>query len=87
MSTSRACILLLFFAIGVFAVSKTLLLKRHVESEGQGIDPGGYRQDREKGGTSGGALRKPWDRLLLVTAALPVFLTAFLLLLYSFREE
>lgn len=80
MSKRRGFILLLFLSIGVYAVSRTLLLIRSVLEE-------------EKGNhiPRGEGVRKRWNRLLrrpeLLVMTVPFLITALLLFLHTLQSE
>lgn len=80
MSKRRGVILLLFFAIGVVAVSRTLLLIRDVLEEGEAASL-----------PKGENVRKTWGRILkrpaLLVMMVPFLVTALLLFLHTLQGE
>lgn len=93
MSKRRTLIILLFFVIGVFAISRTLLLRQGVKDAQSGQSSAYSRKSMGQRLYDPGreAFRKTWgrllDRLLVVTVTLPFIITALLLFVYSLQVE
>lgn len=83
MSKRRGFILLLFFAIGVYAVSRTLLLIRSVKEEGNGGTNGFFSRGKALWKT----WRRPMDRAGLLVMVVPFLITALLLFLHTLESE
>lgn len=89
MSKRRVWIILLFFLIGVVAISRTLMLRQSVQDGRQG-EYAGYQKAEERRSIqsreapSWGRLL---DRLLVLTVTLPFLITALLLFAYSLQGE
>lgn len=89
MSKRRAWILLLFFLIGVIAISRTLLLRQSVKKQRQG-EYVRYQSGEERLpvlSAEATSLGRLLDRLLVLTVTLPFLITALLLFVYSLEGE
>lgn len=83
MCKRRMFIILLFIAIGVFAVSRTVLLRQSVREEQGALHS--IREDRGMKELRESCVRL-LDRLLIAAVVCPFFITAFLLFLYTLSE-
>lgn len=79
MNKRRILIFVLFFAIAVLATSRTLLLSRDIQEEQIQVEETVRPPQR------------PWDSLLkhliVLSVSLPFFITAFVLVCYTIRDE